>query len=192
MRSWRARRMPAWRRRRPPPRAPRQPRASRERRSNTMCGIAGAVAGARSPVTRETLSRMLESMSHRGPDGQGLEQYTSARGERVLLGHVRLAIIDPVGSPQPMVDHEAQLSLTFNGEIYNFRELRAQLMGLGYRFKRDSDTEVLLRAYQRWGEQCVERLRGMFAFAIWDGKKQRLFMARDRFGEKPLFIHEDG
>jgi asparagine synthase (glutamine-hydrolysing) len=156
-----------------------------------MCGIAGAVVDARSPVTRETVARMLESMSHRGPDGQGQESYASARGERVLLGHVRLAIIDPVGSPQPMVDREAQLALTFNGEIYNFRELRAQLVAAGFRFQRDSDTEVLLRAYQRWGEHCVERLRGMFAFAIWDGKKQRLFMARDRFGEKPLFLHQD-
>jgi len=156
-----------------------------------MCGIAGAFVQATSAVSRDTVARMLAAMSHRGPDGQGLEEYASARGERVLLGHVRLAIIDPVGSPQPMVDREAQLSLTFNGEIYNFRELRAQLVGLGYVFRRDSDTEVLLRAYQEWGERCVERLRGMFAFAIWDGRNQRLFMARDRFGEKPLFVHQD-
>src|SRR6185503_3317029 len=139
----RMRRTPAWRlrlRRRP---GRSRQRASRERRSNTMCGIAGAFVQATSAVSRDTVARMLAAMSHRGPDGQGLEEYASARGERVLLGHVRLAIIDPVGSPQPMVDREAQLSLTFNGEIYNFRELRAQLVGLGYAFRRDSDTEVL-------------------------------------------------
>ncbi|MGZ5081902.1 MAG: asparagine synthase (glutamine-hydrolyzing), partial [Usitatibacter sp.] len=108
------------------------------------------------------------------------------------LGHRRLAIIDPEGGKQPMVDEEAGLAITFNGEIYNFRELREELQVCGYRFAQHSDTEVLLRAYQHWGERCVEHLRGMFAFAIWDTPKQRLYMARDRFGEKPLFIRQDG
>ncbi len=156
-----------------------------------MCGIAGGIVQPRSLMTKATLERMLHAIEHRGPDGHGTCEYFAASGHRVLLGHRRLAIIDPVGGHQPMVDGEAQLALTFNGEIYNFRELREQLKACGYKFERDSDTEVLLRAYQHWGDKVVEKLRGMFAFAIWDGRNQRLFLARDRFGEKPLFIHED-
>jgi asparagine synthase (glutamine-hydrolysing) len=109
----------------------------------------------------------------------------------VALGHRRLAIIDPAGAAQPMCDAAAGLSLVFNGEIYNFRALRETLMAAGYRFSRDSDTEVLLRAYQHWGRDVVHHLRGMFAFAIWDARAERLLLARDRFGEKPLFLHED-
>jgi asparagine synthase (glutamine-hydrolysing) len=156
-----------------------------------MCGIAGAIASPRSGVTRETLARMLDSLAHRGPDGHGAEEFQAPNGYRVLLGHRRLAIIDPVGSPQPMCDRDAQLALTFNGEIYNFRALRERLEARGARFRTGGDTEVLLRAYQFWGEECVSEMRGMFAFAIWDGKSQKLFMARDRFGEKPLFLRED-
>jgi asparagine synthase (glutamine-hydrolysing) len=156
-----------------------------------MCGIAGGIVNSRSLMTRATLERMLHAIEHRGPDGHGTCEFAAASGHRVLLGHRRLAIIDPVGGKQPMLDSEAQLALTFNGEIYNFRELREELKVCGYRFERDSDTEVLLRAYQQWGEKCVEKLRGMFAFAIWDGRNQKLFMARDRFGEKPLFLLED-
>jgi len=156
-----------------------------------MCGIAGGVVNARSAMTGETLGRMLQAIEHRGPDGHGAREFEARDGWRVLLGHRRLAIIDPDGARQPMCDDAAELALTFNGEIYNFRQLRAQLETLGHRFTRDSDTEVLLRAYQQWGEHCVERLRGMFAFAVWDGRNQRLFLARDRFGEKPLFLLED-
>jgi asparagine synthase (glutamine-hydrolysing) len=156
-----------------------------------MCGIAGAITHPRSGVTRETLTRMLDSIAHRGPDGHGAEEFHAPSGHRVLLGHRRLAIIDPVGSPQPMCDREARLALTFNGEIYNFRALRERLEARGARFRTGGDTEVVLRAYQYWGEKCVEELRGMFAFAIWDGKDRKLFMARDRFGEKPLFLRED-
>ena len=156
-----------------------------------MCGIAGGIVRPRSQMTKATLERMLHAIEHRGPDGHGTAEYQAASGHRVLLGHRRLAIIDPVGGHQPMVDDAAQLALTFNGEIYNFRELREELKVCGYRFERDSDTEVLLRAYQHWGEKAVEKLRGMFAFAIWDGRNQKLFMARDRFGEKPLFLLED-
>src|SRR5688572_11725513 len=156
-----------------------------------MCGIAGAVTRSSSPMDGAVLDAMLESMEHRGPDGRGAREFNTTAGERVWLGHRRLAIIDPNGARQPWCDDEAGLALTFNGEIYNFRELREQLQACGYRFTRDSDTEVLLRAYQHWGEKCVERLRGMFAFAVWDAPRQRLFMARDRFGEKPLFLHED-
>ncbi len=157
-----------------------------------MCGIAGAVVGGRSLMTRATLERMLQAIEHRGPDGHGANEFAAADGRRVLLGHRRLAIIDPVGGHQPMCDDTAQLALTFNGEIYNFRQLREELAACGYRFTRDSDTEVLLRAYQHWGEAVCEHLRGMFAFAIWDGINQRLFLGRDRFGEKPLFLLEDG
>ncbi|MGZ5040178.1 MAG: asparagine synthase (glutamine-hydrolyzing) [Usitatibacter sp.] len=157
-----------------------------------MCGIAGAIAPPDGAITREVMERMLAAIAHRGPDGHGIAEYFTRRGERVLLGHRRLAIIDPEGGKQPMVDEEAGLAITFNGEIYNFRELREELQACGYRFAQHSDTEVLLRAYQHWGERCVEHLRGMFAFAIWDTPKQRLYMARDRFGEKPLFIRQDG
>jgi asparagine synthase (glutamine-hydrolysing) len=110
----------------------------------------------------------------------------------VFLGHRRLAIIDPEGAHQPMCDAASGLALTFNGEIYNFRELREELTRLGYGFVRDSDTEVLLRAYQHWECGVVNHLRGMFAFAIWDARNERLFLARDRFGEKPLFLCENG
>jgi asparagine synthase (glutamine-hydrolysing) len=156
-----------------------------------MCGIAGAVVRPESLVDLPVIDRMLDSLAHRGPDGRGTARYSSQAGDRVLLGHRRLAIIDPAGGKQPMCDDTAGLALTFNGEIYNFRELRAELAACGCKFALDSDTEVLLRAYQHWGEKVVERLRGMFAFAIWDASRQQLFIARDRFGEKPLFLHED-
>ncbi|HEY3076056.1 MAG TPA: asparagine synthase (glutamine-hydrolyzing) [Burkholderiales bacterium] len=156
-----------------------------------MCGIAGWAAPAASAPDERALQPMLEALFHRGPDGAGSCFYSAEHGAfRVALGHRRLAIIDPNGSRQPMRDDEAGLALTFNGEIYNFRELRAELEGHGHRFERDSDTEVLLRAYQQWGTQCVHRLRGQFAFAVWDARAERLFLARDRFGEKPLYLHE--
>jgi asparagine synthase (glutamine-hydrolysing) len=136
---------------------------------------------------------MLQAIAHRGPDDQGTCNFRCAgTGHHVFLGHRRLAIIDPEGAHQPMCDAAAGLALTFNGEIYNFRELRKELAGLGYGFTRDSDTEVLLRAYQHWEGEVVNHLRGMFAFAIWDARKERLFLARDRFGEKPLFLYENG
>ena len=141
----------------------------------------------------QTLDSVLRAIAHRGPDSQGMSCFGSAAtGHQVFLGHRRLAIIDPEGPRQPMCDAAAGLALTFNGEIYNFRELRGDLARLGYQFTRDSDTEVLLRAYQHWGTDVVHHLRGMFAFAIWDARNQRLFLARDRFGEKPLFIYEKG
>jgi len=144
-------------------------------------------------LAEDTLESMLHAIAHRGPDDQGAVRFRCAStGHHVFLGHRRLAIIDPEGARQPMCDSEAGLALTFNGEIYNFRQLREELGGLGYRFTRDSDTEVLLRAYQHWGRGVVHRLRGMFAFAIWDARNERLFLARDRFGEKPLFLFQNG
>ena len=158
-----------------------------------MCGIAGAVVRPDLGVTRDTIGAMLDSIAHRGPDGQGMADFrVPASGHQVFLGHRRLAIIDPVGSPQPMCDLRAGVALIFNGEIYNFRALRAELEGFGYRFERDSDTEVLLRACHHWQESVVDHLRGQFAFAFWDANAGRLFLARDRFGEKPLFYYEDG
>jgi len=157
-----------------------------------MCGIAGAAVRREAPFERATLQRMLDVMAHRGPDGEGIAVLDAPGGRRIYLGHRRLAIIDPVGAAQPMRDEEAGLTLTFNGEIYNFRALRSELEALGHTFTRDSDTQVLLRAYRQWGEGAVARLRGMFAFAIWDAREGKLFLARDRFGEKPLFLREDG
>ncbi len=158
-----------------------------------MCGIAGWIAPAGRAPEERALQPMLDSIYHRGPDGSGTATFVAGRGAyRVALGHRRLAIIDPNGSAQPMRDAEAGLALTFNGEIFNFRELREALEAAGIRFQRDSDTEVLLRAYQYWGPDCVHHLRGQFAFAIWDARNERLFMARDRFGEKPLYLYESG
>jgi asparagine synthase (glutamine-hydrolysing) len=156
-----------------------------------MCGIAGWIAPSRNAPDERSLTPMLNAIAHRGPDGSGSCSFVAAGGEyRVALGHRRLAIIDPVGAQQPMCDATAGLALTFNGEIYNFRELRSELASAGFQFQRDSDTEVLLRAYQHWGVHCVHHLRGQFAFAVWDAGAERLFLARDRFGEKPLYLHE--
>ncbi len=158
-----------------------------------MCGIAGWVSTESSVPPATACDAMLEAIAHRGPDDRGVfRRHSSVGGHDVFLGHTRLAIIDPNGATQPMCDPDAGLALTFNGEIYNFRELREQLRRAGFRFALDSDTEVLLRAYQHWKGDVVHRLRGMFAFAIWDARDQSLFLARDRFGEKPLFLHQRG
>jgi asparagine synthase (glutamine-hydrolysing) len=154
-----------------------------------MCGIAGWITSAESAPGMDTLERMLDAIAHRGPDDAGTWTLGAPNGRHVALGHRRLAIIDPEGARQPMRDEAAGLALVFNGEIYNFRELREELRAFGHRFALDSDTEVLLRGYQQWGQSVVQHLRGMFAFAIWDGPNARLFLARDRFGEKPLFLH---
>src|SRR5690349_5345140 len=181
--------------RRSPPRRSRASRGARRRptspagRTSGMCGIAGAIVSG-GALDRGTVERMLDLIAHRGPDGHGIVELPGPDGARVYLGHRRLAIIDPNGAAQPMRDAEAGLTITFNGEIYNFRALRGELEALGHRFARDSDTEVLLHAYRQWGEACVDRLRGMFAFAIWDAPRAKLFIARDRFGEKPLFLRE--
>ncbi|MFZ2853187.1 MAG: asparagine synthase (glutamine-hydrolyzing) [Rhodocyclaceae bacterium] len=156
-----------------------------------MCGIAGWIASSTARLDRATLAAMLRAIAHRGPDDEGMyDAPAGATGQRVFLGHRRLSIIDPDGARQPMC--AAGLALVFNGEIYNFRELRDTLVQHGYSFSRDSDTEVLLRAYQHWGDDLLHRLRGSFAFAIWDEGRERLFMARDRFGEKPLYLYENG
>lgn len=135
----------------------------------------------------DCVERALGSIAHRGPDGAGIWRRSGA-GPAVLLGHRRLAIIDLTeAGAQPMVSRQGGQVIVFNGEIYNYRELRQELRGLGHRFESDSDTEVLLAAYAQWGEACVDHLNGMFAFAIWDEARRRLFAARDRFGEKPFY-----
>ena len=152
-----------------------------------MCGIAGIVSSG--PVDPEAVRAMTDLEAHRGPDGEGL---WCADDGRCVLGHRRLAIIDlSDAGRQPML--REQLAITYNGEIYNFLELRARLEGLGHRFRSRSDTEVLLAAYEQWGTDCVAELNGMFAFALWDARRSVLFCARDRFGEKPfLYALADG
>jgi asparagine synthase (glutamine-hydrolysing) len=136
-------------------------------------------------VEPDVVARMLPALERRGPDDAG-----TWHGGRVALGHRRLSIIDLSDrSHQPMVDQE--LSLVFNGAIYNYRELREELRARGHRFVSDGDTEVILKAYREWGPDCPERLHGMFAFAIWDAGRQRLFAARDRFGIKPFYFTAD-
>ncbi len=134
---------------------------------------------------------MTDAVAHRGPDGVGMVRCPLVNGmQEVGLGHRRLAIIDLVTGDQPMAGASGALQLVFNGEIYNHVALRAELQALGHVFATTSDTEVLLRAYEAWGDACLPRLRGMFAFALWDGHRQRLLLARDRYGEKPLYITE--
>ena len=148
-----------------------------------MCGIAGHVG----PTARELLPAMLGLLKHRGPDDSGI--YSS---DDVGLGMTRLAIIDPVTGQQPMSDPAGRYWIVFNGEIYNFRQLRKTLEAEGRTFRTQSDTEVILQSYVAWGEACVEQLRGMFAFAIWDTARRRLFLARDRLGKKPLYYWHQG
>ena len=154
-----------------------------------MCGIAGALAlrdGAR--VDRERLCAMAGLMGHRGPDGEGF--WAEPRG-RVAFAHRRLSVIDIAGERQPMCSDDGRIALVFNGEIYNYRELRRALSDQGVRFHTASDTEVLLRLYERCGSEAVHYLRGMFAFAVWDGTRDELVLARDRVGKKPLFYALD-
>lgn len=148
-----------------------------------MCGIAGIYQLAKTdkPV-QSVLAKMNDSQFHRGPDSG---DYFFA--DTIGLAHRRLSIIDIAGSPQPMMSANKQAWIVFNGEIYNFKQLRQTLMEKGYQFATQGDTETILNAWLEWGENCVDHLRGMFAFAIWDSQKQCLFVARDRLGIKPLF-----
>ncbi|HHJ12921.1 MAG TPA: N-acetylglutaminylglutamine amidotransferase [Gammaproteobacteria bacterium] len=151
-----------------------------------MCGICGEFRFDGGPTDMQALARMLSRLERRGPDHEG--RY---RQDGVALGHRRLSVIDlSHASDQPWVDEQAGLALVFNGAIYNYRELRAELAGEGLEFSSEGDTEVILRGYQRWGAAVVERLHGMFAFAIFDRKRGCLFLARDRFGIKPLYYSQ--
>lgn len=151
-----------------------------------MCGIVGIFdIREKREINRDLLSRMNETQFHRGPDEGGLHSEAG-----LGFGHRRLSIIDLSSGQQPMISRDKNAILTFNGEIYNFPELRKELETLGYVFDTHCDTEVILYGWQAWGEACVERLRGMFAFAIWDREQQTLFLARDRLGVKPLYYAE--
>jgi asparagine synthase (glutamine-hydrolysing) len=153
-----------------------------------MCGIVGVLNLDGEPVDRGLLERMTDAIAHRGPDAEGC--FLDAQ---VGLGNRRLAIIDlsPVGA-QPIANEDGRLVLTYNGEIYNFRELRRVLEQAGHRFRSRTDTEVVLHAYEEWGEACLDRFNGMFAFALWDGRRDELFLARDRYGIKPLYYVQIG
>ena len=152
-----------------------------------MCGIAGVLSNSLSRSDAMTIA--LKQLHHRGPDASG--QWAD---DQIWMGHTRLAILDlSQAGRQPMSDQSDRYQITFNGEIYNYLELRAELLNAGYTFTSSSDTEVLLAAYAHWGVECLKKLRGMFAFAIWDRDAKTLFLARDRTGEKPLYYaaHQD-
>jgi asparagine synthase (glutamine-hydrolysing) len=156
-----------------------------------MCGIFGWVLRATKRQDRETLVRLTDLMSHRGPDGSGYWlRETSDERFQIGFGHRRLSIIDIGGGAQPMSSEDSRFTLIFNGEIYNYVELRQELIVLGHRFRTNSDTEVLIEAYRAWQLDAVRKFRGMFSFALWDEAEQRLILARDAFGKKPLFLAE--
>jgi asparagine synthase (glutamine-hydrolysing) len=153
-----------------------------------MCGICGELRFDAPHPDLSALGRMMDALARRGPDHEG-----SFSDGPVAFGHRRLAIIDlSESSDQPLVDSDLKLALVFNGTIYNYRELRAELARQGYHFFSDGDSEVILKAYHAWGEKCVERFNGMFAFAVWDIHNHRLFLARDRMGIKPLYYSVTG
>ena len=149
-----------------------------------MCGIAGIFhPTGTAPVDATLLRRMTTAIAHRGPDGDGFHVEP-----HVGLGHRRLAIIDIAGGHQPMFNEDGSVAIVFNGEIYNFAELRPKLEALGHVFASDhSDTETIIHAWESWGPDCLARLSGMFVFAIWDRKCRQCFLARDRLGKKPLY-----
>ena len=147
-----------------------------------MCGIAGKLTFDGEPVAPELLAAMTDVVAHRGPDAGGYYF-----GEGIGLGHRRLSIIDLSTGDQPLANEDETVWVVFNGEIYNFADVRAELEALGHRFRTRTDTEIIVHGYEQWGADCVERFRGMFAFALWDARQERLLLVRDRFGVKPLF-----
>jgi asparagine synthase (glutamine-hydrolysing) len=155
-----------------------------------MCGIAGIIdLRGRRDIPRDLLVRMNDTIAHRGPDGEGTYFEPG-----VGLAHRRLAIIDLSGGRQPLGNEDGSVQVTFNGEIYNFAELTKELQAAGHTFRTHSDTEVIVHAWEQWGERCAERFNGMFAFAVWDRNRDCVFFARDRLGKKPLYyaILDDG
>ncbi len=152
-----------------------------------MCGISGILNLTGAPVDKDLLVKMNDTLSHRGPDDSGyyLDQ-------NIGLGHRRLSIIDLNTGQQPIYNEDNTIVVVFNGEIYNFKELRERLRSKGHQFFTQTDTEVIIHGYEQWGTACVKRFRGMFAFALWDANKKELFLARDRLGIKPLYYYYDG
>jgi asparagine synthase (glutamine-hydrolysing) len=160
-----------------------------------MCGIAGIVHFDGSPVPERLVPLMCAAIRHRGPDEHGTiaPPYANASGHaRAVLGSQRLSIIDIAGGHQPIGNEDDSVWTVFNGEIYNFADVRARLEHEGHRFRTRSDTEVIVHAYEQWGDAFVRHIDGMFAIALWDARAERLVLARDRFGKKPLFYHDDG
>lgn len=174
-----------------------------------MCGIAGYFSLKKEKIDMAMFKKMLNAIAHRGPDDSGYTVFNSQSGDSIFMkdpeeingtgftpdiifGHRRLSIIDlsPSGR-QPMTDEKGDLWVVFNGEIYNYIELREELKSLGHTFRTNSDTEVILKAYAHWGVDCLNRFNGMFAFALWDTKRKRLFCARDRMGVKPFYYYKD-
>ena len=152
-----------------------------------MCGICGQLRFDHQTVNSQTIKSMMSKIERRGPDDSG-----SWINGPIGFGHQRLSIIDlSKNGSQPMIDRELALTLVFNGTIYNYQVLRSELIKKGYRFFSESDSEVILKSYHLWGQDCVKKFDGMFAFAIWDSSKSQLFLARDRMGIKPLYIHQD-
>ena len=152
-----------------------------------MCGVAGLLIGAGG--IRELAVRMLNAQWHRGPDSEGIWRGRAASGWELLLAHCRLAILDlSDAGAQPMADATGRFVITYNGEIYNYIEIRQELHGLGVSFRSNSDTEVVVEAYKQWGASCLDRFNGMFAFALYDSVRGVLFCARDRYGEKPFLF----
>ncbi|MCD6406035.1 MAG: asparagine synthase (glutamine-hydrolyzing), partial [Planctomycetes bacterium] len=154
-----------------------------------MCGIAGVAGEQSTPWGLRAAPAMLAAIAHRGPDGEGL---WADRLGACVLAHKRLAIIDPEGGAQPLSNEDSTIWITFNGCIYNYRELRSELETLGHRFRTHCDTETIIHAYEQWGTNCVTRFNGMWAFAIWDGRSRTLFCSRDRIGVKPFYYYWDG
>ena len=152
-----------------------------------MCGIAGFFSDKSREVTEANLERMLERIRHRGPDGEG--RYID---DKIALGHRRLSIIDLEGGSQPIYNEDGTKVIIFNGEIYNYQDIRADLLDKGHTFSTATDTEVILHGYEEYGEKILDKLRGMFAFVIWDKEKSELFGARDHFGIKPFYYYHRG
>jgi asparagine synthase (glutamine-hydrolysing) len=152
-----------------------------------LCGIAGWIGP---PVDTGWLQGMTNAIRHRGPDGEGQVTLPLSGGAVVAMGHRRLSIIDIAGGSQPMASHDGRFTVVFNGEIYNYVEIRDELLARGARFITNSDTEVILEAWRAWGAECLPRFRGMFAFALHDDVARTVVLARDQFGKKPLFLAE--
>ncbi|MDP3556683.1 MAG: asparagine synthase (glutamine-hydrolyzing) [Bacteroidota bacterium] len=149
-----------------------------------MCGIAGYIS-LNFSANEAVIKTMTDAISHRGPDGFGHKIF-----DNIAIGHRRLSIIDLAAGKQPMSDEKENLWITYNGELYNYLDLKKELIQFGYKFRTNSDTEVIIYAYDKWGKACLEKFRGMFAFAITDLKNKNIFIARDHFGIKPLFIYQ--
>ena len=147
-----------------------------------MCGLVGICNFDNKPSV-EVVKDMNQNLHHRGPDDEGY-----FNNENISFGHKRLSILDLKKSSQPMIDHSNKNIIIFNGEIYNYKTIKKELLDFGYKFSSSGDTEVILKAYDKWGVDCLKKFEGMFVFALWDVSKKHLFLARDKFGEKPIFI----